>query len=259
MGFKHLLSRMAQCISLVLILSVSAASSEKKIIVLGAFEWPPYFSQKLPAGGFITQITRSAFARVGYQLEVKFLPFARLIQQVKQGEVQGALGIFHSPDRAEFMVYTQLVYNTEVAFFAHREQRIDVTELENLSGYEIGVLRGGLTEKMLENIGLKLSPVNTVDTNLRKLLRKRVDLVASSKLNFQYLLKQYYPKQRTEIITLQPSIKTYGVYNTISKKFAYQQIIADFNRGLQLLKEDGSYQRILQQHQVTLDPSTGFQ
>jgi len=103
---------------------------------------------------------------------------------------------------------------------------------------------------MLGSKGLKLSPVNNIETNLRKLLRRRVDLVASDKLNFQYLLNQYYPQQRAEIITLQPSIKSYGIYNTISKKIAYRQIISDFNRGLQLLKDDGSYQKILQKHQI---------
>ncbi len=250
MGFKHLLYRSLQCFGLLLIVSVTAASSEKSKIVLGAFEWPPYFSEKLPGGGFVTEITYAAFARVGYDLKVKFLPFARMIQQVKQGEVQGALGIFHSKQRSEFMAYSEPVYNSEVVFFCRREKPIKVSELESLSQYEIGVLRGGLTAKMLAEQGLKLSPVNNIDTNLRKLLRSRVDLVASDKLNFQYLLKQHYPLQRAEIITLLPSIKTYGIYNTISKKIAYQQIIADFNRGLQLLKDDGSYLRILQKHQV---------
>ncbi|EPJ49058.1 MAG: hypothetical protein OFPI_26530 [Osedax symbiont Rs2] len=50
-------------------------------------------------------------------MQVKFLPFARMISQVKQGEVQGSLGIFHSLQRSEYMAYSDLVYNSEVVFF----------------------------------------------------------------------------------------------------------------------------------------------
>lgn len=67
-------------------LTTDAKGAEKAKIVLATGNWEPYYGETLPNGGIVTEIVRRAFRRVGYELEVKWRPWARAMEVTKQGK-----------------------------------------------------------------------------------------------------------------------------------------------------------------------------
>lgn len=71
---------------------------------------------------------------------------------------------------------------------------------------------------------------------------------------FFYHLERIDPQfSRSLIKILKPPFKIYDMYVAFSKrKPGYEQLTVDFNRGLKLIKADGTYEKILQKHNITL-------
>ncbi|MCP4111389.1 MAG: hypothetical protein GY749_38640, partial [Desulfobacteraceae bacterium] len=66
---------------LVMLVSLGTAKqgfgTQEKSIVLATMNWEPIYGKSLPEGGVFTAVTREAFRRGGYRLDVKFVPWKR--------------------------------------------------------------------------------------------------------------------------------------------------------------------------------------
>jgi polar amino acid transport system substrate-binding protein len=82
-------------------------------------------------------------------------------------------------------------------------------------------------------------------------MAKRIDLMISSKAFLLNMIATQFPEWKEEIDVVQPPYKVEKLHNVISKNIAdASTIVADFNRGLQMIKDDGTFDRILQKHGV---------
>lgn len=228
------------------------ANAGKRTIVLATVGWEPMFGENLPKGGFYTEITRQAFQRVGYGLEVKFVPWKRALESARQGNYDGLLGAYYNDERAQDFDYSELVYVDEQVFFGRNgEQPATYQSLRDLVPYEIGVTRGlaYVNELKKEEPSLKIREVTDTEQNLTKLMKKRIDLFPAGKVYILHMLQTKYPDWRDQIQIVSPPLKTEGLYNPISKKVPdHQTIVADFNRGLQMIKDDGAFEKILNEY-----------
>ena len=87
--------------------------------------------------------------------------------------------------------------------------------------------------------------------NLLKLLKRKIDLIIDYGDAVYYLINTKYPEHKGEIKTLLPPVDVLALYNTISKKEARsEEIVAAFNRGLESMKEDGTFEAILRKHGI---------
>lgn len=82
--------------------------------------------ETLVNGGYIIEITREALRRVGYTLEVKFVPWKRAIEIAKDGDVDGVIGTNYSDERAQTYRLTDVVYQEENGFFGKKGGRLPI-------------------------------------------------------------------------------------------------------------------------------------
>lgn len=73
---------------LIIFASFNPAWAGNQKIVVTCTEWEPYTSEKLLNGGFLIELTVESLKRVGYDVEVKYLPWARALDEVKNGRYQ---------------------------------------------------------------------------------------------------------------------------------------------------------------------------
>src|SRR5205085_9119457 len=55
-------------------------------LVLAATEYPPYYSESLDKGGPVAELTVAALRRAGYEVELRFMPWARALKWGEQGK-----------------------------------------------------------------------------------------------------------------------------------------------------------------------------
>lgn len=227
-----------------------AFAQEENTVVLATDPWPPYYGPDLNDGGYFTDIVTEAFKRVGYTCEVKFVPWKRALERAQRGSYDGILGAFYAESRTRDFAYSEPISESHLAFFSKKGRGIRYQTLQDLSQYSIGVIRGySYSEEFEAATELRTEEVNRVEQNIEKVLANRIDLFIDSQEVVSYLLNTTLSDQKDQLEMLTPPYKTNTLYVLISKKNPqHQRIVNDLNRGLQMLKEDGTYDAILKEH-----------
>jgi len=229
----------------------SRVYADNKIIVLAhETSWAPHYGEALGQGGYTFEIIREALKRVGYGLKAVWLPWKRAQVDAARGDYDGLGASYHNEERGTKFAYSNPIGTTEVVFFKRTEDDIKYSKLEDLKPYKIGTGFGyGYPEKFVKADYLEKIEAYELKTNITRLLHKRIDLIIGSRKAILFYLKQQYPDRMNSLEILGAPLETLSLYVPFSKMTPnYKQKVEDFNRGLEMIKEDGTYQKIMEKH-----------
>ncbi|WP_077600075.1 substrate-binding periplasmic protein [Salinivibrio kushneri] len=86
---------------------VHAATPTVRLVTL---EYPPYIQTSDGSlDGVAVRVVRQTFSKLGYEVEIEVLPWARALYQVRTGLADGIFTIFKTPEREAFLDYSQQV------------------------------------------------------------------------------------------------------------------------------------------------------
>lgn len=223
---------------------------EAKKITLTTLDWEPYIGKKLNGNGYVAEVAKEAFKRSGYELEIKFYPWARTKFLAVKGDVDGYFPEYYDEKLKEHSLISEPFQGGPIGFFKRIKNDINYTKLTDLKKYKIGVVRGYVNEKEFDNAKyLKKDEVKDDLTNIKKLLGKRIDLFVADKFVGLYLLKQNFPDKIDKITFIEPPLANNDLFICISKKTKnYQEKMKAFNDGLKAIKKDGTFAKILKKH-----------
>ncbi len=233
--------------------SPSESRAQSQTLVIAASDWAPYTSPNLQHGGFLTEIVTTALRRVGYTPEVKFVPWKRAVNMTKYGDSDALLGASYTEERTAYFFYPTYAWKNYVFFFGRTGHGRQYKTDEELCPATIGIFRGSFYFDRLSLIPcLKLKEANTTRQSIQMAVAGRIDLLIDSKDAVDYTLQTELPEHKGAIEAVQPPVEVDKVYLVMSKQHSkHQQIAADFDRGIALIKADGTYQKILANHDIT--------
>lgn len=220
-------------------------------ITLAAVNWEPFTAEHLPYGGLMGEIAHTAFAETGYELEIVFVPWNRAMELAKSGQFDGLIGIYYTEEREQFFDFSNQICSADICFFAlsdNEKIKFDkYSNLNDLDQFTIGIINGFSYGNKFDNkpfSNLEIS--NNMKINVLKFIDQRIDLLVESRENFYYFMHLNYPDDTKKIRELRPILISNPAFLAISrKKPNHQKIIAEFNRELQKMIENGKYQAIL--------------
>jgi len=192
---RHRLSACGMALGAALAMACfGSAAAQDKIIGLSTLDWPPYTGSQLPGGGATTEVVRAAFAEAGYEINVVYRPWKRAIA-VAAKEADGIIAYFpgYHCNHAEGFIASQPIGNGPLGFAEHTDAPISWRGLADIvdKKLEIGTVLGyANTDAFDAEVSAGRIRVNTANddvTNLKKLLRKRIDAVVIDKLVLEYL------------------------------------------------------------------------
>ncbi|MCY1223549.1 Bacterial extracellular solute-binding protein, family 3 [compost metagenome] len=220
---------------------------------LATLEYPPYCSQALPQGGSIVELTTRAFATQGYKVQVDFMPWARVRAALHSGHYQGALALWPREVVEENLRASRPLFYSELGFFVRKATPIAFTDLTELKGRKVGVVRGyGYPARVLRSGFAAEEAVDDI-SNLRKLYARRFDLVLLERAVGQYLIatdEQLRGKLQWQPPALERLPLLVGFTAPRPGQPDWAQI---YERGLRDLLASGEYRRILERHNVAPD------
>ncbi len=76
------------------------AAGDKKIV---------FFTDEHKQDGYLEAITKEAFKRVGYETEIKYMPWKRALKAVMHGTNEALMAAYYTEERAKKMAYTETI------------------------------------------------------------------------------------------------------------------------------------------------------
>lgn len=202
-------------------------------------------------GGYLEAITTAALQRVGYKTEIHYVPWARALKTVMEGQSEALMSAYYTEERAEKMMYTDSIGQTEIVFFARKGADITYATLEDLKPYRIGMIRGAaISAEFDASDYLQKEEVSSPDLNIKKLLNDRIDLFVEQRQVVLNYLRNQFPEHLDAIVALEPPLSVSKYYNAFSKAYPnYEEKVQDFNRGMEMIRSDGTYQDIMRKYE----------
>lgn len=177
------------------VLMTVPASQAAEVIRLASLDWPPYTGSQLPDGGETTATLKAAFAAVGYQLEVDFLPWERTLALAKAPD-SGYAGYFpeyFSAAIAEHFLFSVTIGYGPLGLAERRNQPLLWQDISDLRRYLIGTVQGYVnTDEFDQAVAAGLQPVEPTGSdsqNLKKLAAGRIDAAIIDPHVMRYLLE----------------------------------------------------------------------
>ncbi|NNF99466.1 MAG: ABC transporter substrate-binding protein [Desulfobacteraceae bacterium] len=230
-----------------------AAATDEYHVVIAAANHPPSSGETLPDNGFMAKLVTDAFKQEGYTVVYNFYPWKRALEETINGDVDGLLTVSYSDERAQHLQYSDVVHQFRINFLTTRDKQIAYKSPSDMRPYLIGVIRGTVFIKGLEENGIRYEEVKNWEMNLNKLLYGRVDAVLGNTVNVQYSLEQKFgDADRSNIVVVEPPYTVDDVHVAFSKRIERTELLVNvFNRGLSKIKNDGTYASILKKHHIT--------
>ncbi len=219
-----------------------------------ALSFPPliYDDGGKPAG-IAYEIVTEAMKKAGHTVAVEIMPWARALDTVKDGGADAIFTAYKTPEREQFLNYsTEVLVPQVVSFFVLKDSAITFDgDLTKLSKAKIGVVNqisyGSVMDEAIKSGVLSnLEKSNDSDSNVKKLLSGRYDVMPSNRYVAQYFLKQQGALDQVKELT--PEVQSLPSYIAFTKVRDTAKLRADFDAGVAAMKASGAYQQILDKY-----------
>lgn len=236
--------------NLIMVTPRALAQAPPKVVRLTGIDWGPYEGQGLPNNGLATEIVTTAFNRVGYRVELTYMPWARVLKELEFGRYDGTVSAYKTANRQHKFSFSNAFLTSAVVFYKRVEKPIVWSKLTDLKPWSIGVVRGYANSQAFDNANyLTKDLANSNLSNLKKLVANHVDLVVIDRFVARHLLQNTLMANIHDVVPIEPVLMHRTIHTMFSKSVVgYQQKMTDFNRGLALITEDKTLQKLLSKH-----------
>lgn len=214
-----------------------------------------------PEGGIAFEITRELFRRMNLDTAEFIYPFKRGIQRIKDGDDDVILMVSRNQERDAFMLFTLPVRDVKFAiFYPANSPDFDWKSWDDLKRYRIGAVSGYNMgddwPKAIEAHDLQVEEVKTNIFNMKKMLAGRIDLFVTDLEVMQRIIEdnpEYRDQFKWHPKPIYQSVNNLG----ISKKSFLAPRLAEINRVMREMQQDGTFQTIFCKHGKTYSGDCG--
>lgn len=225
--------------------------STKLLIVID--EWAPYTSKNLEEYGMVSKIVDLAMEEAGLEYEIQFKPWSRTLEMVKYGDAWGSFPWFYTEERAKYYYYSEPIMTSDALIFYKKTNDIisnpnmEINSIIDLKAYKFGGVFGYFYESDFKNDkDFKYDLSSNLESAFKLLDTEKVDILIEDEVSGWYLISELFPERKGEFGTFKNKLSTNKYYMIVTKEdeLAEQKIKA-FNKGLNMLKQTGEYEKIL--------------
>jgi len=120
---------------------------------------------------------------------------------------------------------------------------------DSLKGLSTGVLRGSISESMLQDIaGVNVVPTNTIEQSLRMLAANRIDLVYYHDLGLNWQIRSLKLNKKIEVVNAHQYLEQGHQYILYTNRVS-KEVITKINKVITSMHADGSMHSIIKKYQ----------
>ncbi len=225
----------------------------RSLVLVAADSAPTAYMEDGKPSGILVDVVTEAFQRTGHPIEIRLMPWARCLAEIRSGRVDGIFSVFRLPERNEFLTYTNVPVITQVlAFFVPADSNVKFGgDISKLTDSRIGTIRGTsygsrIDSALKAGVWSSVVETNNVDSLVGMLALKRVDLA----IGYRHVILEAGKKKGylNLVKELAPGIDEIQSYLAFTRRSDYSEVIADFDRALTSMKNDQSFEAIYEKY-----------
>jgi len=89
----------------------------RALVLVAADSAPTAYMEDGKPSGMLVDVVTEALQRAGSQFEIRLMPWARCLAEIRSGRVDGIFSVFKLPERNAFLTYTSVPIITQVEAF----------------------------------------------------------------------------------------------------------------------------------------------
>ncbi|MCP3940473.1 MAG: transporter substrate-binding domain-containing protein [Desulfobacteraceae bacterium] len=257
---KRLIIFRALVLMAILLCTKGIMAAEKYFHAI-AVAHPPFTLKETTEHGMSWELSKIALETQGYNVSVKFAPWARAFSDTKDGKYDGILIAYWTKEREELFVYPDHPVAFITTGFFKKKKRKDIKYTGNfsdVSSFDIGVERSAsMGEEFDKADHLNKIFVNESEQILKMVYLGNIDLGVTgfkySRSNLNNIAKlSGFEGIINEIEFIQPPFTRRPAYLMISQKTPdFKQKLKDLNAGLEKIRTNGIFKSILKKHGIS--------
>ena len=222
-------------------------------ITLTNGEWPPYTSKEFKYGGLLSRIVSEAFAAEGVTVQYEYMPWKRAYADAKDGKAAGVVGWTYTPEHLESMLRSDTIITVDKGLFHLKSTPFAWSNIEDLGKWKVGGTAGypygDAWEKGLKEGKFKVGEVTSDEQNIKKLIAKKIDVMAMETDVVTYLTKKLLTPEEAASVVQAPKLLVQNPFSMELPRSAAQsaELMKTFNSGLKKLKADGRLEKFIQE------------
>ncbi|MFV1984926.1 MAG: substrate-binding periplasmic protein [Thiohalomonadales bacterium] len=231
-----------------LILTTNVTAETK--LQVATSRWSPYVDEKLPNSGIAMDIVTSVFKKAGYELEVSYEKWPRTLEGTKIGIYDAVATAWYSQERGKSFVYTDSYLDNVLKLLVHSDSGMQFNSYFDLQGRLVGIVKdyayGGEFSKAKNFMRLQ---ANHVVQNIDRVLKKQIDATIADERVLIYKINTLLTTSKNSFKILPNPVSVNTLHVAVSRANPkYKEIVSAFNKALATMKKDGSYLKIIEQH-----------
>ena len=203
--------------------------------------------------GAAVDILTEAFRRCKQPVSIRVLPWARALLQAQEGSADAVFTAVKTPEREQALAFShEPILALVVSLFVRKDSKLRYGgDLGGLAEQRFGTVNqfsngalfdGAVKAGMLK----KVEVVSDTDTNVKKLLAGRIDVMVNNRYGAIYFLKMN--DALDQVVELAPEVDNSPGYLAFTRKHDFSRLSLAYDAALESMKRDGSYQRILERY-----------
>ena len=220
-------------------------NKEQHKITVFAVNYPPYsneFPSKNGLPGFDVETVVAAFERVDIKATVEYMPWSRILIRAKQGKIAAVLSCAKAASRDSYLYFSAPISNATSSYIAKQSYTGKIPRsLLDGKNKKITAVEGYAASTELKKIGIPHHAVTNDDAALNMLLKRDFDFFYSNREFIEYIAVSKDLTSQLKYFDL----KQKNFHLCFSQKWPDAKILLEqFNKGLSIIKDDGTYDRI---------------
>lgn len=230
----------------------SGPANAASIRLVTGDDYAPFTGRQLPQGGMLTELVQQALLQAGHQSNLSWLPWKRGYQAALRSQFDATFPYLQTAEREADYLFSAPLYEITQRLFSRVDDALEPDKLEQLVGRRICVPLGWQPaprlSKLLAAGQLQVHQPQDLTACARLIDMGRDDFfIADSMLGERAILLSGVNHQRFH--TSQQAVGSYTLHLLVPRnRTGAQQLLDEFDSGLQRLQNSGEYQRILDIH-----------
>lgn len=213
-------------------------------------EYPPFAGETLPQEGMLTEVVRTAFNAIGYDVNIEFWGWKYGLSATKEGKFTGVFPHVKNQERQADFYYSQPLYRVLTRAFVRQENAFTFNTLNDLQGLTVCRFEGASThtlEPLVEKQLLVLRTPATLETCFNLLVREKVDVVVVEELVGRAVLDAVGLVDEVRMLNKAIAIET---LHLLLPKYTPEgrTLLYEFDQALAHLKATGDFDRMVSRH-----------